>query len=111
MLFLAALAFVVLPPIANAKTEQSRETTREFQLEHPCPSTGKRYGACPGYVKDHVDPLCNGGPDAVANMQWQTIDDAKCERPMGAVDLPSEAKGCHRMICTECNGARMKGAL
>jgi hypothetical protein len=59
--------------------ERSREVAAEFQREHPCPSTGKTRGACPGYVKDHVNPLCNGGPDAVANLQWQTIEDAKAK--------------------------------
>ena len=31
----------------------------------------------PGYRKDHVKPLACGGPDAVSNMQWQTIRDAE----------------------------------
>jgi hypothetical protein len=26
----------------------------------------------PGWVVDHVVPMCSGGPDAVPNMQWQT---------------------------------------
>jgi hypothetical protein len=30
-------------------------------------------------VKDHVRPLACGGPDAVANIQWQTIADAKAK--------------------------------
>jgi len=47
--------------------------------EHPCPSTGKTSGACPGYRKDHVKPLACGGPDAVSNLQWQTIRDAKAK--------------------------------
>ena len=34
-------------------------------------------GGCPGYRKDDVKPLACGGPDAVSNMQWQTIRDAK----------------------------------
>ena len=72
---LAALLLLITP--ALAKTERSREVTREFQHLHPCPSTGKRTGACPGYVKDHVVPLCAGGADAVANMQWQTVAEAK----------------------------------
>jgi hypothetical protein len=39
--------------------------------KHPCPSTGLPSGACPGYRKDHVVPLACGGPDTVANLQWQ----------------------------------------
>jgi hypothetical protein len=55
---------------------RSRAVTREFQRLNPCPSTGRTTGACPGWVKDHKDPLCNGGADAVWNMQWQTEADA-----------------------------------
>ena len=35
---------------------------------HPCPATGKTYGACKGYVIDHVDPLKRGGSDGPGNM-------------------------------------------
>lgn len=31
----------------------------------------------PGYVIDHIIPLCAGGPDTPENMQWQTIAEAK----------------------------------
>jgi hypothetical protein len=61
----------------SAKEYRSREVTREFQREHPCPSTGKTSGACPGYRKDHVLPLACGGLDAVTNMQWQPIAAAR----------------------------------
>ncbi len=78
----AALARLVagglaLAPVASAKVERSPKVAAQFWRANPCPSTGKRWGACPGWVKDHIDPLCNGGPDAVENMQWQTIADAK----------------------------------
>jgi hypothetical protein len=66
------------PPLSAAEY-RSREVTREFQREHPCPSTGKTSGACPGYRKDHVLPLVCGGPDAVSNVQWQTIRDARAK--------------------------------
>ena len=49
----------------------------QFQRRHPCPSTGKTHGPCPGWVRDHIVPLCKGGPDTVANMQWQTHAEAK----------------------------------
>lgn len=42
----------------------------KFQRLHPCPSTGLRAGACPGWSKDHVIPLVCGGCDSVENMQW-----------------------------------------
>jgi len=58
-------------------TPRSRSATAAFQRSAPCPSTAAPRGACPGYVIDHVTPLCAGGPNAPSNMQWQTIDDAK----------------------------------
>jgi hypothetical protein len=67
-----------LHPLSAAEY-RSREVTRKFQREHPCPSTGKTSGACPGYRKDHVVPLACGGPDAVWNLQWQTIRDARAK--------------------------------
>ena len=46
-----------------------------FEKWHPCPSTGRTGGQCPGYVVDHVLPLECGGANAPGNMQWQTIAD------------------------------------
>jgi hypothetical protein len=71
-----AVALVCAGPL-SAKEHRSPE--REFQREHPCPSTGKTSGACPGYRKDHIKALACGGPDAVWNMQWQTIAEAKAK--------------------------------
>ena len=51
---------------------RSRAATRQFKKANPCPSTGRRSGACPGYVIDHVTPLKRGGADTPGNMQWQT---------------------------------------
>ena len=48
-----------------------------FVRSHPCPSTGRTLGSCPGYVVDHVNPLCAGGRDLLSNMQWQTVAEAK----------------------------------
>jgi len=72
-----ALAFNLSP--ASASEHRSRAVTREFQREHPCPSTGKTRGACPGYRKDHIKALACGGPDTVSNLQWQTIAGAKAK--------------------------------
>lgn len=49
---------------------------REFRSTHRCPSTGRTHGACPGYVVDHIIPLCAGGPDRPDNMQWQSREDS-----------------------------------
>ena len=64
---------------AGASEPRSREVAREFQRQHPCPSTGRETGACPGFVKDHIVPLACGGPDAVANLQWQTTAAVKAK--------------------------------
>jgi hypothetical protein len=44
---------------------------------HPCPATGNPGGPCPGYVVDHITPLCAGGSDRLTNMQWQTVAEGK----------------------------------
>lgn len=44
---------------------------RAFRKLNPCPATQSIKGACPGYVVDHIYPLCAGGVDNPSNMQWQ----------------------------------------
>lgn len=61
----------------EAATKRSAKAKRDFQKAYPCPATGKKTGACPGYVIDHINPLACGGADAPANMQWQTYSSAK----------------------------------
>lgn len=58
------------------RIHRSHAVTAEFQRKHPCPSNGQRRGHCPGYIVDHIQPLCACGPDATSNMQWQTVADA-----------------------------------
>jgi len=57
--------------------QRSGKAKDAFKKSHPCPSTGKSSGACPGYVIDHVKPLKRGGADTPSNMQWQTKEAAK----------------------------------
>lgn len=68
------LALSLLPAPAAGRSAAQKHT---FQRQHPCPSTGLHRSACPGYVIDHVQPLCAGGADSPTNMQWQTVADAK----------------------------------
>src|ERR1700724_2351412 len=77
-IIVAVIAALLSSPL-SAREYRSREVTREFQREHPCPSTGKTSGACPGYRKDHIKPLACGGSDAVSNMQWQTVAAARAK--------------------------------
>lgn len=74
---LLAFAVLVCALPAEARTHRSTAAKHEFQRMTPCPSTGLQRGKCPGYVIDHIDPLCHCGADAPANMQWQTDADAK----------------------------------
>jgi len=88
---LAALTccLALAPSLASARQQRSLEVKHEFQRQHPCPATGRATGACPGYIKDHIVPLACGGPDLVANLQWQTTAAAKAKDRW-------ETKGCRR---------------
>ncbi len=89
-LFAALPCYVALAPyLAMAREYRSSTVKHEFQRQHPCPSTGRTTGACPGYIKDHIRALDCGGPDSIANMQWQTIADAKAKDRW-------ERNGCRR---------------
>lgn len=58
----------------DGKLHRSQSTLIQFQKLHPCPSTGKPTGSCPGFVKDHVIPLACGGPDLPNNLMWSEHD-------------------------------------
>ena len=66
------LGVVSLP--SDARDPAAR---RAFLKTHPCPSTGRTSGPCRGFVVDHIKPLCAGGPDTPANMQWQSLEESK----------------------------------
>jgi hypothetical protein len=68
---------------SHRTTKRDPAQRRAFQHSHPCPSTGKTSGACPGYVLDPVVPLKRGGPDRPSNMQWQTTAEAKAKDKWG----------------------------
>lgn len=70
---------------AAGRIERSGVVRRAFRNLYPCPSTGQRRGACPGWNIDHVIPLAAGGCDAVPNMQW----------------LPEEIKRCPLAACKD----------
>jgi hypothetical protein len=72
---IALMAALATAP-ATAKTIRSAAVIAAFKRHNPCPSTGLRRGACPGYTVDHIIPLCAGGPDEEPNLQWQTREDA-----------------------------------
>jgi|SRR6267378_4008764 len=57
--------------IAYAEVLREHAKVAAFRKTHPCPATGKTTGPCPGYVVDHMYPLCAGGADEPENMMWQ----------------------------------------
>lgn len=73
------LALAVALPTAEASPHRSHAAVAAFKRAQPCPATGQPRGRCPGYIVDHVVPLCAGGPDKPSNMQWQTVADAKAK--------------------------------
>lgn len=62
---------------AEGRIARDQKQKAKFERSHPCPSTGRHSGACPGYVIDHIKPLKRGGADRPENMQWQTKEAAK----------------------------------
>ena len=75
-----ATVFILLSLVSvstEAKTKRSSWQVTLFKKSNPCPVTAKTYGSCPGYVVDHIMPLCAGGADRPYNMQWQTVKDGK----------------------------------
>jgi hypothetical protein len=53
---------------SHGKIARSSHAKDAFKRQHPCPSTGRSSGACPGYVIDHVIALkrgAEGGPVGV----------------------------------------------
>lgn len=73
------LGLILLVPAVEAGQQRSRVARAEFVRANPCPETGQRRGACPGWVVDHVIALECGGADHPSNMQWQTVADARAK--------------------------------
>ena len=55
-------------------SKRSSAARSQFVRSHPCPSTGRTDGPCPGYHVDHVTPLACGGSDSPSNMQWLSAE-------------------------------------
>lgn len=72
---------------ADGRIKRSQTAKNRFKRLHPCPANGRRSGACPGYVIDHIVALACGGADEPGNMQWQTAAAAKAKDKW-------ERKGC-----------------
>lgn len=74
---IALMASLLVLGGVEAKELRSVAAKTAFVRANSCPATGATKGSCPGYVVDHIEPLCAGGADAPSNMQWQTLKDSK----------------------------------
>ena len=72
------LALLSVDP-TTAKTERGTTARATFKKLHPCPSTDQPVGPCPGWIVDHIVPLCADGADHPDNMQWQTAEAARAK--------------------------------
>ena len=86
ILALALTAMLATTAVHARSTSYCAVRSRQPRPHRPQPGSaravyaGDRLSARrPGYVIDHVKPLCHGGPDDVANMQWQTRAEAKAK--------------------------------
>ena len=77
LLLLACIMAVAGPVFADARPQRSAAQVRAFKKLSTCPAGVYLARRCPGYVVDHVVPLCAGGADHPSNMQWQTVAQAK----------------------------------
>ena len=69
----------LLPLLCDARIHRDHKAVAEFRRTTPCPATGKPEKKCKGFVVDHVVALACGGADRPANMQYQSIADAKAK--------------------------------
>jgi len=63
---------------ADGRIARRTDVLTAFQRIHPCPVNGMTTGACPGWSKDHIIPLANGGCDSVSNLQWLPVQIKSC---------------------------------
>lgn len=63
----------------TGKIARSTTQVNKFKKTHACPATGKIQTTCPGYIVDHIVPLCACGKDDPSNMQWQSYKDSKAK--------------------------------
>jgi len=77
---LAMLALLLtvnaIPQVSNSALRDPAQAAA-FRKQVACSATGKIQRSCPGYVVDHIDPLCAGGADRPDNMMFMSIADAK----------------------------------
>lgn len=73
------------PRDASGQIIRRADVIRAYRQEVPCPSTGLKTGACPGWALNHTWPLICGGCDSVSNLAWMPN-----VLKSGAGDLPTD---------------------
>jgi hypothetical protein len=81
-------AMLAAQPTAAAST-----AARQFQREHPCPSTGDGSRPCPGWIRDHI--VAPGLRQRGFAGQYAMADDRRRE-----VEGPVETAGLRRRGCS-----------
>lgn len=77
MRLLSAVALIAISiQSISADYKRSGAARHAFAENNACPATNEPKLPCPGWIIDHIIPLCAGGIDTPANMQWQTRENA-----------------------------------
>ena len=85
LLWLSCVVLAVAPRAGAARggkatgsgiQEIQRQLREAYQHSHPCPSTGRNTGNCPGYVVGYVVLPKHGGKYEESNMRWMTEEEA-----------------------------------
>jgi hypothetical protein len=92
---LIIIAAVVL--LSGSVEARDRKQVTLFRSRNPCPATGQTKGPCHGYVVDHRVPLCLGGEDSPANMQWQELEASKIKDKTERQDCALKRKGVNNV--------------
>ena len=96
---------LVLAGLALSAAARDPAQVRAFRKAHPCPATAMTTGACPGYVVDHIIPLClqphiSEPLDRPGNMAWQeraeSLKKDRAERQLCASLRHREPKKDHQ---------------
>ena len=91
------LMVLAMQALGAERPARSAVVKADFIRLNPCPANGSHRLPCPGFEVDHIRALCDGGDDAIENMQWlakpshlqkSKEDWATCRATRGRVNPP-----------------------